>query len=84
MVSGCVTQFGDRRAQALLRPADLTVTPDLRGFATTEEPATNTTSRDWCRLMGLTPADTRKPSTRPHTTRGRDVRPNVKIGPTET
>ena len=26
-----------------------------RGFATTKDPATNTISRGWCRLMGLTP-----------------------------
>ena len=26
-----------------------------RGFATARDPATNNISRDWCRLMGLTP-----------------------------
>ena len=79
-----LSQLGGRRAQACCTQQTLTVPPDVRGFATTNEPATNTTSRGWWPLMGLTPADARRPSTRPHTTRGRNVRPNVKIGPTET
>ena len=78
-----LTQFGDRRAQACCAQQTLTVPPDVRGFATTEEPAPNTTSPDWCRLVGLTPPTPEDPAP-DHTRReARMSDPNyVKIGST--
>ena len=79
-----LSQLGGRRAQACCTQQTLTVPPDVRGFATTKEPATNTTSRGRWPLMGLTPP-TPEDLAPDHTRREAGMSDqNVKIGPTET